>query len=162
MISVVNQQVNNQKFLQIKENTNFGSLGASFSSSVGNHFGSLPCIHMHGGMIINVPPIGSFRPVDPLDFSNISFRQDSYCVISNDLIGNPLVNQSFCRYVDNHSSYGINQVDKPQWNHIFNNIMNMHHNACTSGSRGSDMNMNHNASTSGSNCVVCSCLVEEF
>ncbi|CAH8368306.1 unnamed protein product [Eruca vesicaria subsp. sativa] len=97
------QQVNHHEFGR--------SFGGSSDAVVENHFG----LHeIHSDMVTNVPPVGSFPPMEALNIS-----QDYYVVGSNDLIDNPLLNQD----------------DSNIWNESFNNTMNMNHNASTSGRR---------------------------
>lgn len=149
VVSVEIQQVSHhQPFLHVQETNEYrGSFGGSSSSSavvVGNHYGSLP--EIHGDIVTNVTPIRSYRPMEALDFSEGSFRHDYYDVGSNDLIGNPLINQS-CGSVDNHI----------RWNQSFNNTMNMNNHASTSGSRGgssSTHEMNKNNNRIRNNCVI--------
>ncbi|CAH8275907.1 unnamed protein product [Arabidopsis lyrata] len=134
MVSVKNRRVDHQPFKQIYENNefvrSFGASSSSIAAVVGNHFGYLS--ELHG--VTNLLPVRSFR-MDCLDFGDDSFQQDYHDVGSNDLIGNPLINQSIGGYVDNLKSYRINQVDQHKWNQSFNNTMNMNHKANASGSR---------------------------
>ncbi|CAD5328573.1 unnamed protein product [Arabidopsis thaliana] len=137
MVSVENQPINHQSFRQTQENNEFvRSFDASSSATVTavpNHFGYLS--ELHG--VTNLLPIQSFRTMDCLDFGDESFQQGYYDVGSNDLIDNPLINQSIGGYVDNLTSYCINQVDQHKWNQSFNHAMNMNHKASSSGSIGS-------------------------
>ncbi|KAL1204328.1 Dof zinc finger protein DOF4.4 [Cardamine amara subsp. amara] len=150
MVSIENQTVNHQPFLHVQENNEFsGSFGGSSSFVVGNPFS--PLSEIHG--VANVSPNQTFRPVDCLNFSDTSFQQ-YYDVGSNDLIGNPLINQSIGVYVDNSNDYHINQVDQHKWNHNFNNTMDIiNHKASTSGNIASprtEMNKNNNGTN---NCL---------
>ncbi|KAG2243695.1 hypothetical protein Bca52824_094455 [Brassica carinata] len=99
-----------QPFSHAQETNEFlGTFGGSSSSSsavVGNHFSSLPESHGY------------------------------YGVGFSDLVGNPLMNQSIGEHVDNYNSYRVNQEDPNNQNQSFNDIMNMNHNASTSGNRG--------------------------
>ncbi|VVB12246.1 unnamed protein product [Arabis nemorensis] len=147
VVSVEINQVTHQPFIHVQETNEFlGSFGGSTSSSavvVGNHYGSLP--EIHADMVTNATPIRSFRPMETLDFSEGSTRQDYYDVGSNDLIGNPLINQSFGGSVDIHN----------RWNKSFTNTMNMNHIASTSGGRGSSsIEMNRNNNRIINNCVI--------
>ncbi|KAF8101352.1 hypothetical protein N665_0206s0032 [Sinapis alba] len=113
------QHVNqNQPFLHGQETNEF--VGSSSSDVVvGNHFG----LHeIHGDVVNSVPPVRSFPPMEALNISDVSFRQNYYDVGSNDLIGNPLINRA-------------NEDDLNMWNESYNNAMNMNHNASTSGRR---------------------------
>ncbi|XP_023634979.1 dof zinc finger protein DOF4.4 isoform X2 [Capsella rubella] len=99
--------------------------------------------------IENHQPGRSFRPIllERLDFGEEPYQQGFYDVGTNDLIGNPFINQSIGEYVDNLNSYGINQSS-------FNNTMNGSHEASSSGSRGSsgtEMNNDDNKKKIGSN-----------
>ncbi|CAA7054597.1 unnamed protein product [Microthlaspi erraticum] len=157
VVSVEIQQVNHhQPLLHVQEtNELVESFGGSSSTvvSVGSNFGSLP--ETHGEMVL---PFRSLPPMDRLNFSVGSFQQNYYAVGSNDLIGNPLINQSFGRHVDNFNGYRINQEDRNKQNQSFDNIMNMNHNgASTSGSIGSSgsnyMNMNNNNNIRNNNVL---------
>ncbi|XP_033142751.1 dof zinc finger protein DOF4.4 [Brassica rapa] len=122
--SAENQQVNNhQPFLHGQETNEFvGTFNGSSSSDVvaGNHFG----FHeIHGAMVNNVPPVRSFPPMEALNISDVSSRQDYYDVGSNDLIDNPLINRP-------------TEDDLNMWNESYSNTMNVNHNASTSGRRG--------------------------
>ncbi|CAA0395967.1 unnamed protein product [Arabidopsis thaliana] len=97
MILAEIQQGNHQPFKKFQENISVSVSSSSDVSIVGNHFDDLS--ELHG--ITNSTPIRSFT-MDRLDFGEESFQQDLYDVGSNDLIGNPLINQSIGGYVDNH------------------------------------------------------------
>ncbi|CAN8325446.1 unnamed protein product [Cochlearia groenlandica] len=142
MVSIEIQQLNNyrQPFLHVQETNDFRG---SSSSDVGNIFSSLS--EIYGDMLL---PSRNFRPImDRLDFSDVSLQQDCYDVGSNDLIVNPLINQSLVVSSD-LDSYRVNQEDLNKWNQSFNNnTMNMNHNANrgsfmhnTSGDRGASSN----------------------
>ncbi|KAL1205345.1 Dof zinc finger protein DOF4.4 [Cardamine amara subsp. amara] len=144
MVSVENQPINHQPFLHVQENNEFaGSFGGSSSFGVGNHFSHLSEIHG----VANVSSIPTFRPMDCLNFPDTSFQQ-YYDVGSNDLIGNPFINQSIGGYADNHNDYHINQVDQHKWNHSFNNTMDIiNHKSSTTeniGSPRTEMDQNNN------------------
>lgn len=122
------QQVNhNQPFSHGQDTNEFvGSFGGSSTSSDvvdGNHFGNLH--EIHGDMLNKAPdPVRSFPPMEALNISDVSFRQDYYDVGSNDLIGNnPLINRA-------------NDDDSNIWNESYNNTMYINHNASTSGRSG--------------------------
>lgn len=118
IVSFEIQQVTHQPSLYVQDNNTFvGSFGSS-SLSARNHFRSL--IDVNGGMVANVTPIRSFPAMNHLDFSGRSFKQNYYNVGSDNLNGNPWINQAIGGCFDNHNGYRINKVD---------------HNACTSGSR---------------------------
>ncbi|CAA7054598.1 unnamed protein product [Microthlaspi erraticum] len=147
LVSVETEQVNHHQPL-----FSGGSSSASPVVAVGNHFGSLH--EIHGDMVL---PVRSFGQVDRLDFSNGSFQQDYYDVGSNDLIGNPLVNQTIGRHFDNYNGYSINQEDQNKRNQSFNNIMSITHIA-GNGSRGfsSTPHMNKNNNNIINNCLFMS------
>ncbi|EOA15703.1 hypothetical protein CARUB_v10006458mg [Capsella rubella] len=155
MVSIENHQPgnNHQPLRHVQENSRFlGSFGGSSTSSVatsivGNQFGYMT--EVHSVSVTNVPPGRSFRPIllERLDFGEEPYQQGFYDVGTNDLIGNPFINQSIGEYVDNLNSYGINQSS-------FNNTMNGSHEASSSGSRGSsgtEMNNDDNKKKIGSN-----------
>ena len=83
-----------------------------------------------------VLPIQSIPPMDSFDLFDVTFNQGYYGVGFNDLVGNPLMNQSIGGHVDNYNSYRMNQEDPNNRNQSFNNSINMNHNTSTSGSRG--------------------------
>ncbi|CAA7054601.1 unnamed protein product [Microthlaspi erraticum] len=144
VVSVEIQQVNHHQPLL--------NGGSSSSSSTVVAVGSLP--EIHGDVVL---PTRSLPQMDHLDFSVGSFQQNCYDVGSNDLIGNPFINQSIGTHVDNHNGYRVHQEDQNKWNQSFNNTMNMNNNgASTSGSRGSlgtDHMNNNNNNNIINNCV---------
>ncbi|KAF8096138.1 hypothetical protein N665_0317s0044 [Sinapis alba] len=133
VVSAIQQVNNHQLFSHAQETNEFlGTFGGSSSSAVvGNHFSSLP--ETDGVM---VPPIRSIPPTDRFDLFDGPFNQGYYGVGFNDLVGNPLMNQSIGGHVDNYNSYCVNQEDPNNQNQSFNDSMSMYHNASTSGSRG--------------------------
>ncbi|CAF2070198.1 hypothetical protein F2Q70_00034714 [Brassica cretica] len=128
VLSVVQQVNHHQPFLHAQETNEF--LG-TFGGAVGNHFSSSP--EIHGEMVL---PIQSIPPMDRFDLFDVTFNQGYYGVGFNDLVGNPLMNQSIGGHVDNYNSYRMNQEDPNNRNQSFNNSINMNHNTSTSGSRG--------------------------
>ncbi|CAN6986531.1 unnamed protein product [Brassica rapa subsp. trilocularis] len=130
VVSVVEQVNNHQPFSHAQEtNEILGTFGGSSSSAaaVGNHFSYSTETHS-----VMAPPIRSIPPMARFDGS---FNQGYYGDGFNDLVGNPLMNQSFGGNVGNYNSYFVNQEDPNKRNQSFNNSMNMNHSASTSGSR---------------------------
>nr|VDD49048.1 unnamed protein product [Brassica oleracea] len=142
VVSVVEQVNNHQPFSHVQETNEFlGTFGGSSSSvaAVGNHFSYSTETHS-----VMVPPIRSIPPMAHFDGS---FNQGYHGAGFNDLVGNPLMNQSFGRHVGNYNSYFVNQEDPNMRNQSFNSSMNMNHSASTSGSReypGIDHMINNN------------------
>ncbi|WZY69057.1 hypothetical protein YC2023_001297 [Brassica napus] len=142
VVSVVEQVNNHQSFSHAQETNEFlGTFGGSSSSvaAVGNHFSYSTETHS-----VMVPP---FRSIPPMARFDGSFHQGYYGDGFNDLVGNPLMNQSFGGNVGNYNSYFVNQEDPNKRNQSFNNSMNMNHSASTSGSReypGIDYMINNN------------------
>ncbi|XP_013647345.2 dof zinc finger protein DOF4.4-like [Brassica napus] len=131
--SVIQQVNHHHPFSHVRETNEFLEpfCGSSSSVAVGNHFSSLP--EIHGDMVF---PIQTIPPMDRFDLFDGSFNQGYYGVGFNDMVGNPLMNQSIGGHVDNYNSYRVNQENPNKRNQSFNNSMNMNHNASTSGSRG--------------------------
>ncbi|KAF2556011.1 hypothetical protein F2Q68_00014322 [Brassica cretica] len=135
--------VNNHQPCSHAQETNefLGTFGGSSSSvaAVGNHFSYSTETHS-----VMVPPIRSIPPMAHFDGS---FNQGYHGAGFNDLVGNPLMNQSFGGHVGNYNSYFVNQEDPNMRNQSFNSSMNMNHSASTSGSReypGIDNMINNN------------------
>ncbi|CAL9226237.1 unnamed protein product [Arabidopsis halleri] len=97
MASVEIQPGNHQPLSENQENISVSA--SSSSAAIGNHFGYFS--ELHG--VANLSPTRSFLTMDHLDFGDESFQQDLYDVGSNDLIGNPWINQSIGGNVDNHN-----------------------------------------------------------
>ncbi|KAG2243696.1 hypothetical protein Bca4012_023499 [Brassica carinata] len=128
------QQVNHhQPFSHVQETTQFLEPfgGSSSSAVVGNQFSSLP--ETHGDMVL---PTRSIPPRDRFDLFDGSFYQGYYGAGFNDLVGNPLMNQSIGGHVDNYNSYRMNQENPNMRNQSFTNTMIMNHNASTSKRKG--------------------------
>ncbi|CAH8275909.1 unnamed protein product [Arabidopsis lyrata] len=97
MASVEIQPSNHQPLSENQENISVNA--SSSSAAIGNHFGYFS--ELHG--VANLSPTRSFLTMDHLDFGDESFQQDLYDVGSNDLIGNPWINQSIGGNIDNHN-----------------------------------------------------------
>ncbi|CAH8345381.1 unnamed protein product [Eruca vesicaria subsp. sativa] len=134
VVSVTQQVNHHQPSLHAQETNEFLATfgGSSFSSAVvRNPFSSLH--ETHGDM---VPPIRSIPPMDRFDLFDGPFNKGFCGVGFNNLVGNPLMNQSTGGHVDNYNSYRMKQEDPNNRNQSFNNSMNMNHNGSTTGSRG--------------------------
>ncbi|KAH0894448.1 hypothetical protein HID58_056877, partial [Brassica napus] len=134
-----------QPFLHAQATNQFVRSFGGFSSGFDvENVGSFP--GNHGDVVL---PFQSFTPMDRSYFHDGLFQQDYYNVESNDLIGNHLNNQSIGSYNvvnSDHNNY-INQEDQN------NTTATSKTTVCMSPLtiwRSMLMNMNHNASTSGS------------